>query len=114
MSRALLANNASTTLSAAIVSTSATTFTVTSAASFPAPTAGQYFYCTLLDTALVPEIVKVTNVTTNTFTCVRGQDGTTARTFLSTATVKINLTRAVIGELAAADDYPNPFMLMGA
>lgn len=114
MSRALLANNASTTLSAAIVSTGAVTFTVTSAASFPVLTAGQYFFCTLLDSALVPEIVKVTNTTGTTFTCLRGQDGTAARTFLATATVKINLTKAVIGELASADDYPSPFMLMGA
>ena len=114
MGRALLANNAATTLSAAIVSTSATTFTVTSATGFPAPAAGQYFYCTLLDTANVPEIVMVTNVTGTTFTCIRGQDGTTGRTFLITATVKVNLTAAVMAELATRDENPVPFMLMGA
>ena len=102
MGRALLANNAATTLSAPIVSTSATTFTVVSAISFPSPTGGQYFYCTLLDAGTAPEIVQVTNVTGTTFTCVRAQDNTTAKTFSSSATVKINLTAAVIAELATA------------
>ena len=101
MPRALLANNASTTLSAAITSTGATTFTVTSASSFPAPTGSQYFYCTILDGALVPEIVKVTNVSGTTFTCTRGQDGTTARTFTNGASVKLMANKAVYDELAA-------------
>lgn len=101
MPRALLANNIATTLFAAITSTAATTFTVTSAAGMPAPTATDYFYCTLLDSANVPEIVKVTNVTGTTLTCVRAQDGTAARTFLVTATVKINLTAAVMNEIGA-------------
>lgn len=106
MARALITNNASTTLSAAITSTSATTFTVSSTSGFPNPSAGQYFYCTLLDSAAVPEIVKVTNVSGNTFTCVRGQDGTVARTFLITATVKINVTAGIIAELGSTSD-PN-------
>lgn len=114
MARALLANNASTTLSAAISSTGATTFTVQSAAGFPAPAAGQYFYCTLLDSALIPEIVKVTNVTGTTFTCTRGQDGTTARTFLNGASVRVNLTAGVMAELLARDETLSPFLLMGA
>lgn len=104
MTRALLANNASTTLSAAITTTGATTFTVASAAAFPAPTGAQYFYVTLLDSALVPEVVKVTNVTTLTFTCVRGQDGTAARTFLNGASVKLMANKAVMDEFAAFAD----------
>ena len=114
MTRATLANNVTTTLSAAISSTGATTFTVTSATGFPSPTGSQYFYCTLLDSAAVPEIVKVTNVTGTTLTCVRAQDGTAARTFLITATVKVNLTRAVMSEFQAGDELANNFLLMGA
>ena len=107
MARALLSNNVSTTLSAAITSTSATTFQVASATGFPAPTGGQYFYCTLLDAALVPEIVKVTGVSGTTVTCVRAQDGTTASTFALGAFVKINLTAAVMAELWNEDSVHN-------
>lgn len=114
MTRALLANNATTTLSAAIVSTGATTFSVVSATGFPVPTGVQYFYCTLLDAALVPEIVKVTNITGTTFTCVRAQDGTTAQTFTSGATVRLNLVRGVMNEYQTGDEFANTFMLMGA
>lgn len=100
MTRAMLANNISTTLSAAITSTSATTFSVVSATGMPAPTGGQYFYCTLLGVSGVPEIVKVTGVSGTTLTCVRGQDGTTAATFAIGDSVKMNLTAAMIAELA--------------
>ena len=99
MARAQLANNASTTLSAAITSTTATTFTVTSAAAFPTLSTSGYFYCTLLDGANIPEIVKVTGVSGTTFTCTRGADNTTARTFTSGATVSLNITAAVLAEL---------------
>jgi len=114
MTRATLANNAVTTLSAAITSTSATTFTVASATGFPTPTGTNYFYCTLLDTSAIPEVVKVTNVSGTTFTVVRAQDGTAARTFLVGASVKINLTAAVMAELLAKDEIANHFMMMGA
>ena len=104
MGRALLANNASTTLSAAISSTGATTFSVTSAASFPSVTtaSGNYFYCTLVDAVNVPEIVRVTDITGTTMTCTRAQDGTAARTFLNGATVSLRLVSAVMAELQTA------------
>lgn len=104
MARALLANNAATSLSAAITSTTATTFNVTSGASFPAPTGSQYFWCTLLDSANVPEIFKVTGNASNVFTVVRAQDGTTASTFLSGAAVEMKITAGLINELAALTD----------
>jgi hypothetical protein len=113
MTRALLANNATTTLSAAIVSTGATTFTVASATGFPVPTNGNYFFVTLLDVAAIPEIVRVTGVAGLTFTCVRGQDGTAARTFANGASVKLNLVAAVVRELATTEDMANVLMMMG-
>ena len=104
MARALLANNAVTTLSAAIVSTAALTFNVTSGASFPVPAAAQYFWATLLDSANVPEIVKVTGNAANVFTVLRGQDGTAARAFNNGAAVEMRITAALIAELAALTD----------
>ncbi len=104
MPRALLANNASTTLSGAITDTGATTFVVNSAAGFPSPTGSQYFYVTLLDAASIPEIVKVTGVSGTTFTCVRAQDGTSARTFLDGASVKLMANKAVYDEFAVYAD----------
>jgi hypothetical protein len=103
MPRAQLANNAVTTLSSAITSTTPATgftFSVVSAAAFPIPSGGSYYYVTLLDASNIPEIVKVTSLVSNTFTVNRAQDGTSARTFLSGAKVSLNLTAGVINELA--------------
>jgi hypothetical protein len=65
------------TLSAAITSTTSTSLDLTSATGF---TVGSYI---LIDT----EILKITNIATNTLTVTRGQLGTTAATHLSAATV---------------------------
>lgn len=103
MARALLANNAATTLSAAITDAAATSFTVVSTTGFPGVTtaAGTYFYCTLIDGALIPEIVKVTDITGLTFTVVRQQDGTTGRMFANGAIVSLRAVSAVFSELAS-------------
>ncbi len=81
MSQLIAANNAQTNITSAITAT-ATSVTVTSGtgAIFPAPTASQYFVATFTDaaTGLLHEIVWVTNVTGDTMTIVRGQEGTTA------------------------------------
>jgi hypothetical protein len=75
-------NNASTTLSGSI-NNSQTAITVASAAAFPVPSAGDYFYATMYElsgsTEINLEIVKVTAVSGNNWTIVRAQDGTTAR-----------------------------------
>lgn len=103
MPRALLANNAASTLSAAITDPAATSFTVVSTTGFPGVTtaAGTYFYCTLIDGALIPEIVKVTDITGLTLTCTRQQDGTTGRTFTNGAIVSLRAVSAVFAELAS-------------
>lgn len=98
MGQAVLTNNASTTLSVAISTTGQTSATVVDAANFPIPTGGDYFYATLLDSANIPEIVKVTGVAGPTFTIERAQDGTTARTFTTGASVRLALNRAVMAE----------------
>lgn len=101
--RALLANNAATTLAAAITTTGATSLTVVSAVGFPAPAVGQYFFAQLLDASNIPELVKVTNVTSNTFTIVRAQESTSARTFISGSKVALVITAGTLNELVPAD-----------
>jgi hypothetical protein len=79
------ANNAATTLSAAITSVSATSLTVTSAASFPAT--GNFRI------KIDSEILIVTNVSGTTFTVTRGAEGTTAATHANGADVIHLLTK---------------------
>jgi hypothetical protein len=92
----LFTNNAATTLATGINS-SVTSLTVASATGglFPNPTAGQYFYCTLSNTAgTTIEIVKVTARSTDTFTIVRGQDNTSAASFIAGDKVELRLTNS--------------------
>ena len=81
MSQLIAANNALTNIAGSISNT-ATSVTVTSGtgALFPSPSASQYFVASFTDaaTGLLHEIVWVTNVTGDTLTIVRGQEGTTA------------------------------------
>lgn len=102
MGRAQLTNNAVTALAVGITA-SDTTFNVSAGGGNLFPSTG-YFYVTLLDSGNVPEIVKVTTRSIDAFTIVRGQDGTTARAFSAGASVRLNLTAGVIGELAALPD----------
>jgi hypothetical protein len=78
----LFKNNASTTLSGSINNTQ-TTFTVGSSSGFPTISGSDYFYATMYEVSATVEInieiVKVTAVAGSTWTVVRAQDGTTAR-----------------------------------
>lgn len=93
---ALVTNNAVGALAASIT-TVATTITVGSGqgALFPQPTAGQFFYATLIDTLNNKEIIKVTARATNAFTAVRGQDGTVALAFNASDRVELRPVAAV-------------------
>lgn len=75
-------NNASTTLSGSI-NNSQTAVTVTSAGNFPVLVGTDYFYATLYEVSggveINIEIVKVTMTSGTSWTIVRAQDGTTAR-----------------------------------
>lgn len=86
MSFIVFANNAASNLAAPLSPTS-TSLTVTSGtgALFPALSAGQYFTLTLLDalTKLVTEIVYVIARSVDTMTVTRGQEGTTAVSWLA-------------------------------
>lgn len=102
----IAANNASTILAAAISST-ATTLTVSSGSgsTFPSPVSGtSYFKLTLIDSATesLNEIVHVTGVSGDVFTIVRGQEGTTARTW-SVSDIAANMITA--GTISAMAQY---------
>lgn len=97
-----VANNAFSTLFSALTSV-ATTMTVASGhgARFPSASvaSGNYFYVTLIKSSGVTEIVKVTDRSTDTFTIVRSQDGTTATTFTAGDRVELRPVAALFNEL---------------
>lgn len=100
MAKALFTNNASGTLAAAITTTGATSLVLNGGqgALFPAPSGGNYFYATIIDASNNKEIVKVTVNVADTFTMVRAQDGTTARTFAIGSKVELRPCAAVFAE----------------
>lgn len=79
---ALYTNNSTSTLAGAITNTSLSANLASGGgALFPHPVAGQYFALTFIDaaTGLDTEIVWVTNVTGDTVTIIRAQEGTIAQ-----------------------------------
>lgn len=105
MAIALYTNNATATLSSSITAAS-TSVTVTSGqgALFPsAVTGGDYFYGTLISSTGTIEIVKVTNKTSDTFTIVRAQDGTTASAFAGGSKFELRVVAAGLNEKLAKD-----------
>jgi hypothetical protein len=98
-------NNASTTLASSITS-SATSLTVAAATGtlFPTLAGSQFFYCTLINAAgTVLEIVKVTARSTDTFTIVRAQDGTTAQAFVAGDKVELRIVAADMNNFPQLD-----------
>jgi hypothetical protein len=95
-------NNAYSTLASGINSV-ATSITVATGhgSRFPAVTtaSGNYFFATLIDTANNLEIVKVTNVSSDTFTVTRGQDDTTGRAYSAGDRIELRVTAALLAEL---------------
>ena len=91
----LFTNNAKTTLSAGITNV-ATSIPVAAGygALFPAPSGSDFFYATLTDVSNNIEIVKVTSRSTDTMTAVRGQEGTTARAYLTGDKFQLRITAA--------------------
>jgi hypothetical protein len=93
-------NNATTTLAAAITSTTATSLTVAtgSGALFPTLSGSDYFLVTLTFGSAM-EIVKVTGVSGDVFTIVRGQESTTPNTFPAGAAVGNYLTKGALDQI---------------
>lgn len=104
---ALYTNNASTVLASGITN-SATSLTVQTGngSKFPNPTGSDYFMCTLQGISGTPvEIVKVTARSTDTFTIVRAQEGTTASAFNANDIVELRVTA---GEMTGLAITANP------
>lgn len=91
----------STVASAPTPAASGTSLVVTSAASFPATTS---FNATIWPTGTQPtssnaEIVRVTNIATNTFTIVRSQESTSARTILAGDNIALTVTTKLLTDI---------------
>ena len=112
---ALYTNNASTILASGITN-SATSLTVQTGngAKFPNPTSPDYFMCTLQGVSGTPiEIIKVTARSTDTFTIVRAQEGTTASAFNANDIVELRVTAGEMTNLATAGANSNITSLTG-
>jgi hypothetical protein len=95
----LYANNAYSTIGSPITSSGQTTITVTNGAVFPSPTSAQFFRLTITLASApntVIEIVYVTARSGNNLTVLRGQEGTTATTWV---------TGSLVGNEATAGSY---------
>lgn len=100
---ALFKNNAVTTLGSSILSTD-TSMSVASGtgALFPTTTSG-YFHAALVNSLNQVEYVKVTSRTSDTFTIVRAQDGTTARAYTAGDKVELRLINAALENFVQLD-----------
>jgi hypothetical protein len=100
----LFSNSASTVLLGSISNVS-TTILVTGGTGelFPDFSAPDYCVCTLEDQSGNFEIVKATARTGDSFTVVRGQEGTLAKAFSAGDRFELRLTAALMGSFVQAD-----------
>ena len=108
MTTLLFANNAKTTLAAPISSAALTaTLALGTGAMVPSPGAGQGFYLTFTDvlTGGVHEIVVVTARSGDTVTMVRGQDGTTAHSWLANDVAAMDPTAGTMNTTVQVDQF---------
>lgn len=115
---AKFSNNASATLASSI-SAVATSIPVTAGqgALFPSLGASEYFYATLMDSSNNLEIVKVTSRASDTLTVVRGQDGTTARSYSAGDRIELRIPAVMLqnfAQLDTANTFAQPQTLPGA
>lgn len=102
MGRLVATNNAASTLLTALGPLD-TTLIVQSGhgARFPSTAGGNYFYCTLTNTAGQFEVIKVTNRLGDTLTATRAQDNTSGLTWSAGDAVELRVVAAAFNELAA-------------
>jgi hypothetical protein len=107
------ANNASSTLVGSLTN-SATSLSVASGegSKFPAISGGDYFMATLekiVGGVATREIIKVTAISGDALTIVRGQEGTTATTFSGGDRIENRITADPLNNLFAKKDVANTF-----
>lgn len=102
----LFTNNATTTLASGITNT-ATSLTVASGtgALFPSPSGSDVFYATLANSSGSFEIVQVTARSTDTFTIVRAQDGSSAFAWNTGDKVELRLPAVVLNSFATQQGF---------
>ena len=94
-------NFASTTIVGS-VSAVAGTLVVANAAAFPPANGTTYFYAVITDSLTAPtkrEIVKVTNVSGTTFSITRGQDGTSAQSWVNGNYIELRVVNQALQDL---------------
>lgn len=109
----ILKNNAFSTLATGIT-TSDTGIVVASGSQFPAITAGEYFYATLVSQAGTTEIIKVTARVGNSMTVVRAQDGSTAASFQAGTLVEMRVNAASMTDLVDEHDQASEISIADA
>ena len=92
-------SNLATTTLASGVTNSTTTITVADGSVFPALGSGDFFFASIDTPPNSPEVIKVTAISSNTLTVVRGQDGTTATTHASGETIALRVVAAALEDL---------------
>ena len=99
-------NNAATLLSTGSLADDDTSVAVDDGSVFPALSAGEFFYATLIraNALTTREIVKVTARSGNTLTIVRAQDNTSATTFSADDHIELRIVAATLESLKAADE----------
>ena len=100
-------NNASTTLATAI-NTTATAVVAADASDFPALGGSDHSYITLQSGSTI-EIVKATALSSNTFTVVRAQGGTSAASFGVGAQIELRMNTVLLQDIK--DEGPDPAVL---
>ena len=108
MAAYVVTNNAYSTLASSVL-IAATTLTVQAGhgARFPAISAGDFTFITLQDSSNYIEIVKVTARSTDTFTIVRAQEGTSARAWASGDTVELRFTAGTAATVDGTQTFSN-------
>ena len=104
----LFANNATGTLASSYSSTAtAITLTAGQGGLFPSPGAGEWFMATIVNNLNSIEIVKVTSRTADTFTVVRGQEGTPPRSLAAGEKIENRLTAGALDAIRTAPADPS-------
>jgi microcystin-dependent protein len=108
MAAYVVTNGAYSTLASSLGS-AATTMTIQAGhgARFPSISAGDFTFITLQDSSNNIEIVKATARSTDTFTIVRAQEGTTARAYASADIVELRYTAAVVATVDGTQTLTN-------
>jgi len=100
----LFANNAKSTLASGITNVATTLIVQTGeGALFPSPAASQRFPVTLVDSAGNKEVAYCSSRSADTFTIVRGQEGTTGLAFSAGDAVELRWTKGLAEQAAQKD-----------